>query len=187
MQLSSSAIEVVHRLLLDRLKTAETIVDATAGNGGDTLFLAENSKLEARIYAFDIQKEALDTAKVQTKQYEAKIQFILADHAKINEHVAGQIDVGIFNLGYLPGGSHGVTTQEQSTLLAVQDVLEKLSLNGLLAIVAYPGHEEGCKEQAALEGALRKLPCRDFTVGCYKMINHKAAAPLLYLIEKVRR
>lgn len=187
MQLSSSAIAVAHSLLLNRLKTAEIIVDATTGNGGDTLFLAENSKAEAKLYAFDIQKEALEAAKVHTKKYQGKIQFILADHAAIKDHVVEKIDAAMFNLGYLPGGSHGVTTQEKSTLIAVQAVLDKLSLNGLLAIVAYPGHEEGSKEQEALASLLEKLPCRDFTVGCYKMINHKAEAPLLYLIEKVRR
>jgi len=187
LQLSSSAIAVVHSLLLNRLETAEIIVDATTGNGGDTMFLAENSKAEAKIYAFDIQKEALKAAKVHTEKYQGKIQFILADHAAIKDHVVEKIDVAMFNLGYLPGGSHGLTTQEKSTVPAVQTVLDQLSLNGLLAIVAYPGHEEGCKEQAALENVLIKLPCSDFTVGCYKMINHKAAAPLLYLIEKVRR
>ena len=187
MQLISSAIEVAHSLLRNRLATAQTIVDATAGNGGDTLFLAENSPTTAKIYAFDIQAEALAATKEHTKRYAAKINCILDSHAAVDAYVGGEIDAAIFNLGYLPGGSHAVTTDKTSTLTAVQKMLEKLSLNGVLIIVAYPGHTAGCMEKQALETYFEDLPMQRFTVGCYKLLNHGLRAPNLYVIEKVRR
>lgn len=187
MQLSSSAIEVAHSLLRNRLATAQTIVDATAGNGGDTLFLAENSPVTAKIYAFDIQAAAVAATQALTKRYATKINCILASHAAVDAYVVGEIDAAVFNLGYLPGGNHAVTTEEASTLAAVQKILKKLSLNGVLVIVAYPGHTAGSTEKQALETYLADLPSRQFTVGGYKLLNHGAAAPILYVIEKVRR
>ena len=44
MQKLSNSIQLAHCLLKDRLNEAKIIVDATAGNGNDTLFLAQNAK-----------------------------------------------------------------------------------------------------------------------------------------------
>ena len=60
MQKLSNSIQLAHCLLKDRLNEAKIIVDATAGNGNDTLFLAQNALNNAQIYAFDIQKEAIE-------------------------------------------------------------------------------------------------------------------------------
>lgn len=183
-----SAVIASHKLLLDRLRTARCIVDATAGNGNDTLYLATHSPATAKLYAFDIQQAALDAArqKLTAKNLMNKVSFILANHATLNQYIEEEVDVAMFNLGYLPGGDHTVTTVAKTTMTAITKVLDLLALNGLVAIIAYPGHDQGIEEYHALVEHLRKLPQRKFTVGCYRMINHAKTSPVLYLIEKVR-
>lgn len=187
MQTISSAIQAAHHILQPCLKRALVLVDATAGNGSDTLFLAEHSLPEAKVYAFDVQAEALAQAKELTLAYADKIHFLLAGHQCVDEYIKDDIDAAIFNLGYLPGGDHQMTTRAETTLAAVEKFLQKLSLQGCLIIVAYPGHSEGAREKELLSAWLEQLPSRQFTAGCYQLINHKAGAPLCYIIEKVRR
>jgi 16S rRNA C1402 N4-methylase RsmH len=182
-----SAIDAAHELLKKKLQTALTIVDATAGNGNDTLFLAQNSLESAHIYAFDIQTSALDKTAEIVELYRNKVQLILDSHVNIEKYVVTRIDVAMFNLGYLPGGDHAITTQADSTMEAVTKIIDCLATNGLLAITTYPGHEEGLLEYNQLVEYLRSLPMQEFTVACYSMLNHTIKAPVLYLIEKVRR
>lgn len=187
MQTISSAVQAAHHMLLPCLKRAKILVDATAGNGSDTLFLAENSLPEAKVYAFDVQADALTEAKKLTQAYQDKICFLLAGHQRVDEFIKEEIDAAIFNLGYLPGGDHQQTTRAETTLAAAEKFLQKLSVQGCLVMVAYPGHPEGAREKELLSAWLTQLPSRQFSAGCYQLINHKAEAPLCYIIEKVRR
>lgn len=192
MQTLSNSIQVVHCLLKEALTKADLIVDATAGNGHDTLFLAEHCKPTATIYAFDIQEEALlnankliqsnkDSLNIPTN----KIEFIQDSHSELEKYIEAKIDAVIFNLGYLPGADHDLTTKEDTTLKAIKICLNKLSVNGFLAIVMYPGHEEGFREYQAIQNFTELLSKTTFTVGWYKMINHNIKAPTLCWIEKV--
>lgn len=183
-----SAVTLSHKVLLDKLRTAKYIVDATVGNGNDTLYLAANSPAAAKLYAFDIQQVALDIAqrKLAAENLADKTTFILANHATLDQFIDEKVDVAMFNLGYLPGGDHAVTTIAKTTITAITKVLAILSLNGLVGIIAYPGHDQGSEEYYSLVDYLQKLPVEKFTVGCYRMINHVKTSPVLYLIEKVR-
>lgn len=181
-----NAIQVARQLLINKLCQAGCIIDATAGNGNDTLFLAETSVAAATIYAFDIQESAIVATKEKTKKYSDKIHCILASHDCLDSYIDKPIDVAVFNLGYLPGGDHLLTTRATTTLVALDKILSRLSVNGLISIVAYPGHAAGNDEYEQLAIRLADLPRSIFTVGCYKMINHKETSPVLYMIEKVR-
>jgi hypothetical protein len=101
--------------------------------------------------------------------------------------VAEDIDLAMFNLGYLPGEGHNVTTKVESTREALRQVLAKLSLNGVCVLVVYPGHEAGEQEAAMLEDYLSALVKQDYTVGCYRLLNHSRTAPYAYVVEKVRK
>lgn len=192
MQVLSNSIQIVHCLLKEVLSDAQIIVDATAGNGHDTLFLAQNASIKAHIYAFDIQKQAIFNARemILDNEHSLKIplnniQFINDSHEKIDEYVSDFIDVAIFNLGYLPGGNHEYTTKHDVTMRTLQRFIAKLKINGYLAIVMYPGHEEGLKEYQAIELWTKDLMKKSFTVGWYKIVNHNFNAPTLCWIEKV--
>lgn len=186
MQTVSNVLNLVKQAILPALEQATVIVDATAGNGNDTLFLAEHSSEQAKIYAFDIQQAALVHTQEKTAAYAARIEYVLRSHAELAAVVKEEIDVAMFNLGYLPGEEHDITTKKESTRAAVTQVLEKLSLNGVCIIVAYPGHEAGAQEAAMLEDFLENLPGKNYTAGCYRLVNHKKTAPYAYVIERVR-
>ena len=183
-----NVVYVAHCLLKNKLTGASNIVDATAGKGKDTLFLAQNSGLDAEIWAFDIQESALDVTKRLLEQHHVsnKVRLILDSHANIHQYIKKPIDIAMFNLGYLPGGSHDVATHSSSTLEAVEQVLRLLNHGGLLSLVAYPGHEEGQRENTLLQQVFSGLPTRCFTVSKWEMINHFNKPPIFYLIEKVR-
>lgn len=187
MQIESNSIQIAHLLLKQTLKNAKIIVDATAGNGNDTLFIAQNASDEAKIFAFDIQEEALNHAKEKLSEAKLldKVKLIHASHDEVNNYIDEKLDLVIFNLGYLPGGNHQITTRCETTLNALNIMLDKLNLYGHIAIVVYPGHEEGFKECQRIKEFARSLAKKYFTVGWYQMINHNDKAPALCWIEKV--
>lgn len=183
-----NAIQIAHCLLKEKLCTASCVVDATAGNGNDTRYLAENSPAYAKIYAFDIQESALEATRrtLLNANLSGKVKLILDNHANIDAHVLDKVEIVVFNLGYLPGGDHAVTTVAETTRVAVEKAVNLLALNGLAAIVSYPGHDSGALEDQCLGAYVKTLPPKNFTVGCYRMINHAKTSPALYIIEKVR-
>ncbi|WP_122628918.1 tRNA (mnm(5)s(2)U34)-methyltransferase [Lucifera butyrica] len=184
----ANAVNMVHNVLLPRIYTAGCMVDATAGNGRDTAFLAANSPDDALIWAFDIQKEALEKTRtcLQEQGQEKKVRLILDSHANLPLYVRQPIDVAMFNLGYLPGGAHQNTTQADSTLQALEAVLTQLKAGGLISIVAYPGHAAGKLEHEAVRRYLSVLPSPIFAVGSWSMINQAHEPPVMFLVEKVR-
>ena len=113
------------------------------------------------------------------------ISFIHDSHENIDNYIQTKIDIAIFNLGYLPGGDHKFTTKDDTTLKTMDKILNNLNINGYVAIVMYPGHEEGLKEYQSIKLFVKDLPKKSFTVGWYKMINHNFNAPALCWIEKV--
>jgi len=183
-----NVIRLAQQLLLPKVANARCIVDATAGNGKDTLFLAKNSPSHARLYAFDIQQSAIEVARkgLLEQQLDDKVQWILDSHANSRLYVKEHIDVAMFNLGYLPGNSHETMTKATSTIEAVSNIVEDLSIGGIISIVAYPGHPHGQEEHQAVRSYLMGLPQQCFTVVCMDMINHSHCPPVLYLIEKVK-
>ena len=185
MQTVSNVLNLVKQAIAPALQNAQVIVDATAGNGNDTLFLAEHASDQSKIYAFDIQQAALEKTRERTAAYAQRIEYVLRSHAEIAAIVPENIDVAMFNLGYLPGEGHDITTKKESTHAAVTQVLEKLSLNGICIIVVYPGHEAGAQEAEMLEKFLAGLSRKDYTAGCYRLLNHVKTAPYAYVIEKV--
>lgn len=186
MQTVTNVLNLVKLALIPVLERATTIVDATAGNGHDTLFLAEHMNKNAHLYAFDVQAEAIAATKERTQAFASQISYCQQGHEHIANVVDGPIDVAMFNLGYLPGENHQVTTQHTTTKKAVDAVLNQLSVNGICVIVAYPGHPEGNVEAEMLETYFSTLPNKKFTVGRYRLVNHPATAPYAFLIEKTR-
>lgn len=185
---SFNAVSVAHQLTVLKLATARNIVDATAGNGRDTLFLAQNSGAQAMITAFDIQKTALNKTRQLLTEHRLmeKVRLIADSHANVARHVTEAVDIAVFNLGYLPGGSHEISTNADSTLAAVQQLIALLGAGGLISLIAYPGYPAGHAEHSVLQQYFLQLQPKIFTVSCWQMINHTGKAPVFYLIEKVR-
>ena len=181
-----TAVKMAHYLLQDKLAGTRLVVDATAGNGNDTLFLALNTPPDCRILAFDVQQDAITKTKqlLQVQGLVEKVQLILDSHVHITDYCPFPPDVIMFNLGYLPGGIHSITTTAETTVSAVQASLGILVTGGIITIAAYHGHSEGQRELETLRSFLERIPQETYTVACWQMINQKNRPPILYIIEK---
>lgn len=181
-----NAVTMAHQFIHPKLSTANLVIDATAGNGYDTLFLAENTPKEAAVVSFDIQDEALvKTESLLTKRgLLHKVRLILDSHAHITNYINQPIDAAMFNLGYLPGGNHAISTCPGTTLQALTFLLQCLKTKGIITIAAYPGYEHGKLECQKVHEFLTNLNQKAFTVGCWSMINQKNNPPVLYIIQK---
>ncbi len=139
------------------LRPGDVAVDATAGNGHDTCFLAGRVGPAGRVVAFDIQPEAL--AATRQRLGEAgladRVELFEESHAAMARRVAPGVGAVMFNLGYLPGGDHGLITRTQETLAALESAAGLLRSGGVLTVVCYPGHSGGDEEAAAVVGWAR--------------------------------
>ncbi|MBT8439420.1 MAG: methyltransferase domain-containing protein [Gammaproteobacteria bacterium] len=131
-------------------------IDATAGNGHDTAFLAEQTGDCGHVYAFDIQHQAIENTRnrLQELKLEQHVTLIKDSHEYLQTHIPanyqGQISVVMFNLGYLPGSDKHCVTSTESTLKALNQAISQLKPGGALSIMLYPGHEGGQEETNAV-------------------------------------
>lgn len=186
--ISSRMTEWVQEILLPYVQKATILVDGTCGNGHDTLFLAQNAPLNAKIFSFDIQVQALEKAAqiLKENQLENSIEFIFDCHSKIDEWVSDPIDLGMFNLGYLPGSDKNTKTCLEKSLVGITKICEKLSLHGALSIVCYPGHTEGQNEYEGISQFLQKLSSKEYQVMRLQGWNRSSTAPVAFLIERIK-
>ena len=78
-------LEMAHDFLAEVVTKEDIVVDATMGNGHDTLFLA---KLAKQVYAFDIQEQALEKTKEHLNQAGmTNAQLILQGHETLDQFV----------------------------------------------------------------------------------------------------
>ena len=175
-----------HRWLDESIHPGDTVLDATAGNGHDTLFLAEQVGPDGRVLAVDCQADALTATRERLTNASAldRVTLLQADHADAPTWLAGHtFQAAVFNLGYLPGGDHAATTATESTLQALQATLDTLAPGGRLVIVRYPGHEEGLRESEAVlnwASALRN----PFVAVRYDLLNRPNNPPGLTIVDR---
>lgn len=165
-------------------------VDATLGNGHDALWLCGLVGETGHIYGFDVQPEAVERSRARLSEagMEARATLLLEGHQNMCSHIeAGSVDAVMFNLGWLPGAAHGVTTQTETTLQAVNAALALLREEGLLTICVYPGHEEGAREREALLNWARSLNEREYDAMLRCYLNQSADPPLLIAVKKNKR
>ncbi|MNG01480.1 putative rRNA methylase [compost metagenome] len=171
------------------------VIDATAGNGVDTRFLAELVGRRGTVYAFDIQEAALEATRRRLAPLEAEermpnIQLVLDSHEHMRDHVlpahAGTISAAMFNLGYLPGADPSVITQPDSSIAALESALALLKAGGVLTCVLYPGHPGGEDEAEAVARWAAALPSSTGQAVIYRMLQ-KPTAPYLIAVERSRK
>lgn len=162
-----------------------TYLDFTMGNGHDTLFLSRLVP-EGKVFAFDIQAQAVASTREMLAQNGVENVTLIHDsHEAFESYYDGEISGGMFNLGYLPGGDHSVTTLCEVTIRTLQKALKKLKVGGVIAVAVYPGHEEGAKEGMELGNYLAELPKYYFDCFMGRLINI-SHCPYVYIIERKR-
>ena len=177
-------LEMAHDFLAQVITQEDIVVDATMGNGHDTLFLA---KLAKQVYAFDIQEQALE--KTSQRLQEAGLtnaELILQGHETVDQFVK-EVKAAIFNLGYLPSADKSIITQPQTTLDALDKLCHMLVKGGRIAIMIYYGHEGGDIERDAVLDFVSQLPQQEYTATIYRTLNQINNPPFLVMIEKLER
>lgn len=120
---AGNAVACAHAFVRAHLVPGGFAVDATAGNGHDTVFLCHAVGPQGRVLALDIQQKAVDATNMRLQKMGlAQIgRAIKADHAGLADifEKEGRPCAVMFNLGYLPGGSHAVFTTPQHSLPAL--------------------------------------------------------------------
>lgn len=172
--------------ILEHLGKGEVAVDFTMGNGGDTLFLSQTVGEEGRVYAFDIQEEALTSteATLRAAGTPQNYTLICASHHRVKEFVKEPIKAGMFNLGYLPrSGKKHLTTLRETTMPAVEAAIDLLLPDGVLLIAVYPGHEEGALEGDMLREYFKTLSRFHICASEFRILN-SPTSPYFFLVEK---
>ncbi len=175
------------RGLWDRLPAeGGKVIDATVGNGYDTLYLAGRVGETGLVYGFDVQREALDATRERLSGAGmlGRCRLILDSHENMDIYVSEPVDGVVFNLGWLPGAEHAVTTHAESTLKAVGKCLALLKKGGLMTICVYPGHPEGEKEKNALLEWASALDDSVFDARITAYLNINKRPPLLIAITR---
>ena len=172
--------------MIRSIREGDSVIDATMGNGKDTLFLCELVGETGHVYAFDVQEEAVERTKERVKEagYDGRATPLLAGHETMAEHVKEPVQAVMFNLGWLPGAEHIVTTKTETTLAAVRAACNLIAPGGIVTVCVYPGHEEGTRELSALLEYAALLDVRRFNVAHHRFLNASLQTPQLILIQK---
>lgn len=188
-----SLTNAAHHLISDKLRPGDIAIDATVGNGHDTLFLASLISPSGKIFGFDIQQAALDSALEKCRQTHTQECLVLIHNshaamaAYIPAHLHGKISAIMFNLGYLPGGDKSIITQTDSTITALTSACRILAIDGIITILAYPGHPGGDLECDAVSNWCELLKPEQFSVDSLYSMTHKPSAPRLFVIRKLNK
>lgn len=162
------------------------MLDATCGNGNDTLLLAGLVGVDGIVWAFDIQAAALrETARIlEENNLLQQVVICEAGHERMAEFVTGPLQAVVFNLGFLPGGDRGCITLPDTTISGLSQALGMLSPGGILLVALYPGHAGGDEEASMVEEWGRGLNPSDYNVWKHRQMNRSDNAPYLVMVER---
>lgn len=180
------ATDLAHLLICKSLNAGDWALDATVGNGHDTLFLAKSVGQSGRVFGFDVQATAIAATAKQVEGH-SQVTLFHVGHEMLSDYLPkdGQLAGAMFNLGYLPGGHREIITRADTTIAALGQALARLKIGGLLTLVLYPGHCGGDTEAATVQTFAKNLG-DEFMVAQFKRFNSDRTAPELLAIERTR-
>jgi len=187
-----SHLSLAHFHWKQLIQAGDQVIDATCGNGNDTLFLSQSVLQQqpiGKVYALDIQKKAIEktcallTTHLSSEQME-HVFLVHSCHSQFLKKISPKsIQLIVYNLGYLPNEDKTVTTKTNTTLQSLKEALPLIKLGGAFSVTCYPGHEEGKKEQEALLPFFSSLPNKMWSV-CHHTWVNRCRAPSLFLIQR---
>lgn len=182
-----SLVTEAHKTIQPYLSAQSISIDATMGNGHDCLYLARHSH---KVYAFDVQKEAIMTTRARLEKNNCidKVSLIHASHETMHSLIpqGEKADAILFNLGYLPHANATIITQKKSTIAALKHASELLSTQGIISILAYPGHSGGQAEMQAIVHWYKQLDSSHFAISIIRSMHEKINSPRLFTIQKLQ-
>lgn len=172
------------KLEIDKqIKPNDIVIDATCGNGLDTLYIAKILN-KGKIIGIDIQNDAIKkTEQLLVKNNIKNYELYNINHKDIYKKLKNyenKISLIVLNLGYLPNGDKNITTTWESTKEAIDESMKLLNDKGIILLTVYPGHKEGKIESDNLKSYLKKYKIKTFHNDCEK----NETSPYLILINK---
>lgn len=182
-----SLIARAHEVVGSVVEPGDVVVDATVGNGHDTLFLAMCVGDGGKVIGFDVQEDAMSLTRARLD--EAGVRRDVCDlhqvgHERMRGYVPFEVSAVMFNLGYLPGGDKEVITKIETTMVALNEAMECLAEGGVLSVMCYPGHAGGEVEARAVAGWVEELGVRAGEMVCYQRVGAREATPFLLVVKK---
>lgn len=185
-----SLVDKVHEILAEVIQPGDFVIDATVGNGYDTVFLAQAVGDTGSVLGFDVQIQALENTRrvLQEHNLQGRVRLLLQSHNELIHYIStdmcSRLKAVVFNLGYLPGSNKMLTTCSRATLSALNGALSQLMPGGVITVVAYRGHSGGAEEaRAVLDWATQQDPA-EFAVTVIKPPVPSEKSPLLVIINK---
>lgn len=188
MKKSYQITDFCHRFLRDYIMEGDCCLDATAGNGNDTEFLCRMAGPSGRVYAFDIQKEALEHTRLRLEDAGLLERAVLieAGHEHMQDYIKEQVSAIVFNFGYLPGGDHQIATRSETSIAAVRQGMELLKPDGVMSLCIYSGGDTGYEERNVLLEFLKELDTRKWLVIVNSFYNRKNDPPLPVFVIRLK-
>ena len=177
--------DITNFLIENYLSEGDIAIDATAGNGNDTLKLCKRVGEKGRVYAFDIQDKAIEeTKKLIFENGFLNAEIIKDSHEFMDKYISQKVKGVIFNLGYLPGGDHSLQTKGETTIEAIKKSLRLICDDGFIAIMIYYGKNSGTEEKLVVTDFLKKLDHKKYTVTLHDFYNRPNNPPITAVITK---
>ena len=182
----TKATNLVRILLEDLVSPGDIAVDATCGNGNDTLILSSLVGETGRVVSIDIQLEAMASARLTLSESVENVHFLHDCHSKLDTLLSGfpRPSVVVFNLGYLPGGDKSLVTKPHTTVKALRHALEAIKVGGHVVMVVYTGHPGGVEEGLAIDHFISSLDSKHYAVMKHQWLNLPGSPPYVLLFER---
>ncbi len=180
--------EWCRHFIKDHVREGDICMDATAGNGNDTLLLCELVGESGRVIAFDIQEQAIENTKKRLAEHEVlnRAQVVMDSHEHMKAYAKeGEPSCIVFNFGYLPGGDHALATKKDSSILAIQEGLTLLKKGGMMSLCIYSGGDSGFEERDAILSFLKQLDSKKYLVIVSEYYNRPNNPPMPVMIVKL--
>ncbi len=189
MNLIKNTAKLAMHLTAEYIQPGDTVIDATVGNGNDTLALSKLVGETGKVYGFDIQPLALMRASELLMQNDApsEIELVYNSHEEMDRHIAKPVAAIVFNLGYLPSGEKHITTRAETTLKALEKSINMIKCDGVVTVVMYPGHAEGRIEKEKVLEWGKSLDRSIYHCASISMINQPENAPCIMLVTKKKQ
>ena len=181
--------EWCHHFIREHVQEGDLCIDATAGNGNDTLVLCELVGESGQVLAFDVQERAVENTKKRLREYqmEKRAKVFLESHTSMKEYVREEtVSCIVFNFGYLPGGDHRLATKKETSIEAIADGLKLLKKGGLMSLCIYSGGDSGFEERDAVLEFLKQLDSRQYLVILSAYYNRPNHPPIPVIILKLK-
>lgn len=179
-----NALKLSHAHFAEHIREGATVVDATAGRGRDTLLLSRLVGDSGRVFAFDIQEEAIRaTSALLLENDRENVTLLLESHEHMAKYVE-EADAVVFNFGFLPGGDHSIFSRPETSIDAIRAALSILKKDGFVSLCIYYGGDTGFEERDGILAFLESLDQKEYTVMLQSFYNRKNCPPLFALIER---